>query len=76
MQVKGGLEGFPMMLVGNKCDEEAGRQKRGGQWKGSDDFQKQNPDRTLGFFCVLTKLRGLATSETQKVAFKPPTAPM
>ena len=24
LQVKGGLEGFPMMLVGNKCDEEAG----------------------------------------------------
>ena len=26
LQVKGGLEGFPMMLVGNKCDEEAGKQ--------------------------------------------------
>jgi len=28
LQVKGGLEGFPMMLVGNKCDEEAGGQTK------------------------------------------------
>jgi len=26
-EVKGGLEGFPMMLVGNKCDEEAGKRE-------------------------------------------------
>ena len=24
VQVKGSLEGFPVMLVGNKCDEEGG----------------------------------------------------
>jgi hypothetical protein len=24
VQVKGSLEGFPLILVGNKCDEESG----------------------------------------------------
>ena len=33
LQVKGGLEGFPMMLVGNKCDEEAGGQLVTCFWK-------------------------------------------
>jgi len=26
-EVKGGLEGFPLMLVGNKCDEESGKRE-------------------------------------------------
>ena len=27
MQVKGTMEGFPLLLVGNKCDEEAGKRQ-------------------------------------------------
>lgn len=27
MQVKGSLEGWPVLLVGNKCDEEAGKRQ-------------------------------------------------
>ena len=27
VQVKGKMEGFPMLLVGNKCDEESGKRE-------------------------------------------------
>ena len=27
MKVKGSMEGFPLLLVGNKCDEEAGKRQ-------------------------------------------------
>ena len=45
--MKGGLEGFPMMLVGNKCDEEAGRQKKEEASRKEAMIFKKNPDRTL-----------------------------
>ena len=27
IQVKGTMEGFPLLLVGNKCDEESGKRQ-------------------------------------------------